>query len=307
MRPNSDYAMEELERCLLCNSTRLETFDLSHFRGALVTNQICKECGLVFQSPRLTAQSLDTYYRDSYAFTHQGAEVVSEEQLLIQTARAENLVRLARISGLSPDDHLDIGCSTGRLMQAVTKAFGSESWGVEPSERYRNFCIHDGLNVEPSLETLSESRREPFALVTMAHVLEHLPEPIAFLSDLRDRWLDEDGKLLVEVPNLFFHRSFELPHLTSFHRGTLTDILQQSGYQVEWLRKHGRPRHRRIPLYLTALARPNRDMEVPPPIQSKSFGVGARRKLGRAIYEIAPRVLVLMRRIRGIGVWIGVG
>ena len=290
--------MEEVERCLLCNSTRLATFDLSHFRGAFVTNQICKECGLVFQSPRLTAQSLEAYYRDNYASMHQGAEVVNDEELRIQSARAENLVQLLRVGGLSPDDHLDLGCSTGRLMQAVTNAFGSESWGVEPSELYRDFCIHEGLHVEPSLETLSKKRQEPFALVTMAHLLEHLPEPITFLRDLRNRWLDEDGALLVEVPNLFFHRSFELPHLTSFHRGTLSDILRQAGYQVEWLRKHGRPRHRRFPLYLTALARPNRDMEIPPPIQSKSFGVVARRKLGRAIYESAPRVTTFMRRLR---------
>lgn len=292
--------MEEVERCLLCNSTRLETFDLSHFRGALVTNQICKECGLVFQSPRLTAQSLEAYYRDSYASMHQGAEMVSREELRIQTARAENLVQLLRMSGLSPDDHLDIGCSTGRLMQAVTEAFGSKSWGVELSRLYRDFCIREGLNVEPNLETLSENRREPFALVSMAHVLEHLPEPINFLRDLRNRWLDEDGVLLVEVPNLFFHRSFELPHLISFHEGTLTDILRQSGYRVEWLRKHGRPRHRRIPLYLTALARPNQDMEIPPPIRSNSFGVGARRRLGRAIYETSPRVMALVRRLRNL-------
>ena len=299
--------MEEVERCLLCNSTRLETFDLSHFRGALVTNQICKECGLVFQSPRLTTHSLEAYYRDSYASMHQGAEAVSEEELRIQTARADNLVQLLRKSGLSPDDHLDLGCSTGKLMRAVTEAFGSESWGVEPSKLYRDFCIQEGLNVESNLESLSEKRKEPFALVTMAHVLEHLPEPITFLRDLRYRWLNEHGVLLVEVPNLFFHRSFELPHLTSFHGGTLTDILRQAGYQVEWLRKHGRPRHRRIPLYLTALARPNQDREVPPPIQSKSFGVGARRRLGRAIYENSPRMMALMRRLRSIGVSIGVG
>jgi SAM-dependent methyltransferase len=290
--------MEEVERCLLCNSTRLETFDRSHFRGAFVTNQICKNCGLVFQSPRLTAQSLEEYYRDSYAAMHQGAEVVNEEELRIQTARAENLVRLLRTGGFSPIDHLDLGCSTGRLMQAVTNAFGSESWGVEPSDLYRDFCIHEGLNVEPSLEILSKKRQQPFALVTMAHLLEHLPDPMTFLRDLRNRWLNKDGVLLVEVPNLFFHRSFELPHLTSFHRGTLSDILRQAGYQVEWLRKHGRPRHRRIPLYLTALARPDQDSENPPPIQSRSFGVGARRRLGRTMYEAAPRVMALMRRLR---------
>jgi 2-polyprenyl-3-methyl-5-hydroxy-6-metoxy-1,4-benzoquinol methylase len=229
---------------------------------------------------------------------HQGAETVNEEELRIQTARAENLVQLLRVDGFSPDDHLDLGCSTGRLMQAVTSAFGSEAWGVEPSELYRDFCIREGLNVEPTLEILSQKRQEPFALITMSHLLEHLPEPITFLRDLRNKWLDKDGVLLVEVPNLFFHRSFELPHLTSFHQSTLSDILRQAGYQVEWIRKHGRPRHRRIPLYLTALARLNQGIENPPPIQSKSFGVGARRRLGRAIYENAPSVMAFMRRLR---------
>lgn len=296
MQSSSDYEMENVERCLLCNSIRLVPFDLRQFRGAKVSNQICRDCGLVFQTPRLTAQSLEKYYRDDYASLHQGSVEVTEKELWIQSARAKHLVELLRISGLSPNDHLDIGCSTGRLMLAVTRAFGSLSCGVEPSKLYRDFCIHEGLKVMPSLEALSESRQEPFALITMAHVLEHLGDPLAFLRDLRNRWLNREGALLLEIPNLFFHESFELPHLTSFHRGTLTDMLQQAGYRVEWLRKHGKPHHRRIPLYLTALARPRPDTDKLPPIRSKGWNVRWRRNLGRMTYDSAIRIGAILRR-----------
>ncbi len=50
-------------------------------------------------------------------------------------------------------------------------------------------------------------------LISMFHVLEHLPDPVGYLSALRQKFLEPDGWLLIEVPNLYAHDCFEVAHL----------------------------------------------------------------------------------------------
>lgn len=107
-----------------------------------------------------------------------------------------------------------------------------------------------------SLEELNAASEPPFDLISLAHVLEHLPDPVAYLADLRQRWMAEDGWLLIEVPNLYAHDSFEVAHLVSFSAHTLAQTIQKAGFEIVRLEAHGRPRSALLPLYLTALARP---------------------------------------------------
>ena len=89
------------------------------------------------------------------------------------------------------------------------------------------------------------------------HVLEHLPNPVEYLQALRTKFLEPTGWLLLEVPNLFAHDSFEFAHLVSFSAHTLTQVVKKAGFRIVQLRLHGLPRSRLIPLYITLLAQPN--------------------------------------------------
>ena len=71
------------------------------------------------------------------------------------------------------------------------------------------------------------------------------------------KFLEPDGWLLLEVPNLYAHDCFEVAHLISFSAHTLTQVVQKAGFRVIQLRAHGLPRSRLIPLYLTLLAQPD--------------------------------------------------
>jgi SAM-dependent methyltransferase len=292
---------EILRQCPLCGSETSSNFDERIVRGENVTNRICRKCGLVYQSPRMTAEALQQYYRSAYMVQHQGQLAVTQEQLEVQAARAEHLLSLLVDSQLAVKQHLDVGCSTGELMSRVSRAFRCESSGIEPSDDYRKYCRERGLAVYESIEMLKQAKPAKFDLITMAHVLEHLKNASDYLRTLRAEFLSESGYLLVEVPNLFYHPSFELPHLVSYHRGTLVDQLQQGGFRVVWIRAHGRPRHKRIPLYLTALAQATKDGEHRPPIQSTARGVKLSRALGQAIYQSAPRIMSSIRSLRGNG------
>ena len=279
----------EVRRCPLCGEGKFEPFDRRIFRDVEVVNVMCSHCGLVIQSPRMSDEDLDRYYEREYALSHQGVKGVSEKELRVQSGRARHMLELLKSENVIVTSHLDIGSSTGMLLELTQAAFGCRVVGVEPGEIYQSYSRARGIEVVSSLEDVAEFPQPRFDLISMSHVLEHLADPVRFLEELKENYLTQGGTLLLEVPNLFGHTSFEAPHLTSFHRGTLRDVLQQAGFRVDLLKVHGRPRSKLLPLYLAAIAQPS---EAPEPIRWSSRGVRRRRKLGmgwkRAATRLAP-------------------
>ena len=110
--------------------------------------------------------------------------------------------------------------------------------------------------MHPSLSCKQMVKKE-FDLVTMSHVLEHLPDPCQYLQHLREEVLSADGCLLLEVPNLYAHDSFEIAHLSSFSLHTLRQLVRKAGFELIAYHKHGFPRSRVIPYFLTVLCCPS--------------------------------------------------
>jgi trans-aconitate methyltransferase len=190
-----------------------------------------------------------------------------------------------------PGRVLDIGASTGTLLNKMRDRFGSEVFGVEPGDAYRAFAKHRGIEMLPSLDALLASKDEKFDLISMSHVLEHLPDPVNELIKIRTELLDGEGCLLVEVPNFYAHDSYELAHLTCFTPHTLRELLNQAGFRVVFMKKHGVPRSELLNLYLTVLAKASLESEESHPVKKENL-VGAKRKLGllyrRLIQKLFP-------------------
>ena len=58
----------------LCAKNNNKLFDQRAFRGERVANRLCLTCGLVFQSPRMTEDELETFYEREYRQLYQGSE-----------------------------------------------------------------------------------------------------------------------------------------------------------------------------------------------------------------------------------------
>ncbi|GMR10739.1 MAG: hypothetical protein BMS9Abin28_1562 [Anaerolineae bacterium] len=286
-QPQTATDLVELEACPICGSQINSPFESLQDGGRVVTYVLCDNCAAVYQSPRMTDETLKSYYEAEYVAQHQRAIGVTEKELRIQAGRARNLVRLLLSQMGAVDRQLDIGCSTGSLMTAVIEAYGCAAVGVEPAEIYRSYCLARGLMVVPDLAGLDGDR---FDLITMAHVLEHLPDPVRYLCELRERWLTPDGALLIEVPNLFGHQSLELPHLFCFSASTLRYVLERAGYEVVQVERHGSPRSQLIPLYLTAISRPTGSGAPAHMRKPKTRTVRLRRKSGMIWNRLATRI-----------------
>jgi trans-aconitate methyltransferase len=138
---------------------------------------------------------------------------------------------------------LDVGCGNGALLRAFSAI--APNWalaGTEWSDKYRSI-----VEAIPGVEALHTVAPEDvpgrFAMITMIHVLEHIPSPRAYLERLADK-LEPGGHLVIEVPD---HRQnpFELTiadHCSHFSQTSLARLLRSAGYEVlseadDWVAK----------------------------------------------------------------------
>jgi len=285
---------ESISACSLCGGTSSRLFDERVWRGFKVTNRICSTCGFVFQTPRMTETELQEFYAVEYRRSYQGKAEPVAKDVAVQEQRARSLSEFIRpymtSSNLGNEDalFLDIGCSAGKLMECFARTFSWRVVGVEPGDAYRQEDQHRGLDVYASLEGLKLSGQYPCDLVSLIHVLEHLPSPVPYLVQLRQELLKPNGWLLLEVPNLYAHDSFEVAHLSSFSIHTLVQTLKQAGFEIVALRQHGAPRSRLLPLYITVLARP-----LPKPLSIAVVperGVERKRRIGMLRRRVLSRL-----------------
>jgi 2-polyprenyl-3-methyl-5-hydroxy-6-metoxy-1,4-benzoquinol methylase len=272
---------EIVSSCPLCKRADYKLFDRRKFRGIDISNQLCNHCGLVFQSPRMTEAQQARFYEEEYRQLYQGGEGPARRDLIVQHGRADWLLHFAKDKITSPERHLDIGCSAGILLTRFQNHFGCQAIGIEPGTAYREYATSQGLTVYPSLEEMGQGKGEQFDLISMAHVLEHLQDPAAQLSQIREKYLKPTGWLMLEVPNLYAHDCFEVAHLVSFSPHTFTQTVRQAGFEVLALKRHGQPRSVVLPLYLTLLARPGKQSleNGKGPLQVEN-GIPLKRKLG---------------------------
>jgi hypothetical protein len=280
---------QPVNNCPLCYHESSQHFDTREFRGHTVSNRICDHCGLVYQTPRMSTAELDRFYAAEYRQIYQGDAGPTQKDLQTQQRRAAALLEFANEFVPKVDRHLDIGCSAGVLLETFRDNYGDQTVGVEPGEAYRKFAQDKGITVYADIGDLLPAGEGRCDLISMAHVLEHLSNPVGYLTYLSEKFLAKDGWLLIEVPNLYYHDSFEIAHLISFSVHTLRQTLQRAGYKIVKLEAHGRPRSELLPLYLTVLAQPaQRAGEVVP-----EKHVARKRKIGmfrrRVLQKLFPK------------------
>lgn len=278
--------------CLLCKSINyipfenVESFDIS------IAYVKCKYCGLIYQMPNTNSHRGQNFYSESYRKIYQKSAEPTKKDLWVQQKRAQ--IILSTIKTLiygKPERHLDIGASSGILLETFKQAYGCESVGIEPGIAYREFAERQGLEMNPSIDSLLEQEPIRFDFISIIHVLEHLENPLETLLTIRNELLIENGYLLIEVPNFYFHDSYELAHLTCFTPHTLIEMVKKAGYQILFTNTHGLPRSSLLNLYITLLARPEPEAKDKQNIIPDCF-VREKRRMGflyrKLIQKISP-------------------
>lgn len=189
--------MLELEHCPACGGEKNSRwYDFQSQRGDVFTVCSCGDCGHAYINPQPNFDELAPYYQDGYRPYDAPEARVAE---MVDEAQRTGLLRHVRLhAGMRV---LDYGCGSGDFLSAATR-LGVQAVGIEPSllaaERARSLDLEV---YHGTLETIDrESLGEAFDLITLNHVLEHVPDPPGLLAQLRGL-LKSDGLIWVAVPN----------------------------------------------------------------------------------------------------------
>jgi len=204
----------------------------------------CRRCGAYFLGGIKTDED---YYRRHYPqqYHRDGTSGSRISRLLAMlSARAfsskARLILRALPKSPQPFSLLDIGCGEGKFLESLdTGCFRPE--GLEPHPEASRICQDKGLHVRNGDIRSMPLKERSFDVVTLWHVLEHLPQPKETLKKVHQA-LKKGGILAVSVPNTqglgfqwggtnWFH--LDAPrHLTWFNAPSLDHLLKSCGFSL---------------------------------------------------------------------------
>ena len=211
----------------------------------------CQQCGLTFTSPRVAESELLHFYPSNYHVYQRDAPIRANAvgALLRRLAMVPYTMRFGnpdwRVEPFGNRRFLDVGCGAGELLKRIGEA-GWHCSGIDISPTAVAAARRTVPTAAVEVGTLTTFKADsPFSLISLQHVLEHLPEPRESLERCR-ALLEPGGLLVVGVPNIdsvearVFGRGWiglDIPrHLTHFTPSTLTRFVERSGFEVLRLR-----------------------------------------------------------------------
>jgi 2-polyprenyl-3-methyl-5-hydroxy-6-metoxy-1,4-benzoquinol methylase len=174
----------------------------------------CTHCGLLATWPQPDEKNISAYYQFSHYTSHTGIMPSRLMQNLYLMARKIAAKRKRKIieKHAFGKNLLDVGCGTGHFLREMKNA-GWRVAGVEPAEVARKQAEQ---SLEQTIYTrLQELPKQPFQVITMWHVLEHIHHPDQTLRTCREL-LVGDGLLVVAVPN---YQSYDAQHYNHYWAG----------------------------------------------------------------------------------------
>ncbi|MBJ6799253.1 class I SAM-dependent methyltransferase [Geomonas propionica] len=205
-----------------------------------VDTYLCRHCGVLRTSPRLTPESLSRFYDSDYRELYVGEEAASEAFFAEQSAHGRLILDsvLQNIPGeLAGTVVFDVGCGAGGVLVPFRES-GCLVYGCDHGGRYLEYGRSQGLQLEHG-GAAELGRHGKAKVVILSHVLEHFPDPRAELA-LLSSLLEDDGYLYIELPGVFnihnVYRDFLLylqnAHLYHFTLSTLSSLLADAGFEL---------------------------------------------------------------------------
>src|SRR5512145_411743 len=223
--------------CPLCGSHRhrlvLELTDFQFFSDSadqakrVDMRQVqCRDCSALFLSPCFTDQGFAVLFAEA-GMSYGATDLRPHEQIAWLAQR-----------GLLADGAvvLDVGCYDGRFLSTLPGTLVRQGVDIDAPAVARGRARDPALDlIHGSFDSFTPSRAPQ--VITMFHVLEHLPDPLAVLRRLH-AVSTADARLVVEVPVVEGGQTndingfFSVQHLTHFSRHTLHGMMSLAGWQV---------------------------------------------------------------------------
>jgi 2-polyprenyl-3-methyl-5-hydroxy-6-metoxy-1,4-benzoquinol methylase len=227
----------DIKKCYLCGDANFRKR-----RGKVRDNPAldvmeCTSCGLVFLS------SFSHICQDFYESSLMHDAETGIDEWIRETAwdderRFDFLARFMENKSV-----LDFGCGNGGFLLRARNV-ASAAAGVELEARLKTLFLKKGLKVFSSLDEADDD----YHIITLFHVLEHLPDPVGLLRQLSQK-LKPGGSIIVEVPSaddvllsLYESDAFSLftywsCHLFLFTERTIRPVAERAGLHVDYVKQ----------------------------------------------------------------------
>jgi len=195
---------------------------------------------MLITSPQPKKEDLAGYYESEDYISHTDSNRSLFDKVYQKVKNYTIKKKLHLINSFQTEEKtiLDIGCGTGDFLYFCQQ----NNWkisGIEPNKNARELAVEKlGLNnsIAESVEILLEDQSKKFDVITMWHVLEHVPNLEAYISFLK-QMLKANGRLIIAVPNYKsydakyygrFWAAFDVPrHLWHFSQKSIRQIFSK--------------------------------------------------------------------------------
>jgi SAM-dependent methyltransferase len=236
-----DGSKVEIKSCLACGRTEEMTLTVSTKHVVQSRGDVLFYKFPVFASIKAEGQFADFLTSDEGFIGSDNSKYVWDHYLEIG-AGIDFMVRpLERVGIVDQGRLLDVGCGYGFPLDYWEFAARGEAIGLEPSEYGARGSQELDIRIIPEyLSDQTELVGQKFDRIISSEVIEHVPDPKAFLEGLRE-YLDQKGIVILTTPNAgFITPGVSLStmiaalspglHQVLFSKSALEDLLREVGF-----------------------------------------------------------------------------
>jgi 2-polyprenyl-3-methyl-5-hydroxy-6-metoxy-1,4-benzoquinol methylase len=163
--------------------------------------------------PKPSIDELASYYESPEYISHTDSKksIIDKVYQIVKKYTLNQKLKLLNSFNTASKNLLDVGCGTGDFL-AICNTNGWNVIGVEPSESAKKLALKKLDNTSKIHQNIFELENERFDVITLWHVLEHVPELEAYILQLK-KLLKPNGVLVVAVPN---YKSFDAQYYKQF-------------------------------------------------------------------------------------------
>lgn len=233
--------------CPLCLCSKKETLYQLYNNSNDFLVVSCSNCSHIytFYSKEINVES---YYQDKVYEVIDNRDSVYDKIIGMESMHVISRIRNEKNKNKSI---LDFGCGKGKFL-SVAKKEGFNVMGIETEINRSNFAreIYK-INVDSNFYSSGKISNGPFQIITLFHVLEHLQNPKDIIANLVNDNLENDGLLILEVPNFLSLQSklakekwmhIDVPrHISHFTIKSLEKIVEETGLKIietEYFSRH---------------------------------------------------------------------
>lgn len=192
--------------------------------------------------PAPNEDQLSKYYKSEDYISHTDSKRNLFERVyhIIRSRALKKKLRLINSFGNESKQLLDVGCGTGDFLK-IALTDGWTVTGIEPNEQARKIAnVKTNQNVF-EIDHLDNLKEHSFDVITLWHVLEHLPKLDTHIQLFR-KLLKPNGLLIIAVPNYKsydaahykeFWAAYDVPrHLWHFSRKSINKLFQKENFTL---------------------------------------------------------------------------